>query len=313
MRMTTETIEVKALTAVELSTELVEISEAVEASENQHRLVVLANDTRTRIKRGTLDIYHIGANLLEAQSLLGHGDFLPWIATEFDMSQSSAYRFMEVGRAFQDKLPNLGNFEIAASALYQLASPSTPEAARNEALELAASGEVITAGKAKEILEKHTPVDRKPRATTQSSDRGGDVLPDIKDESTVEHLSKATKQESQQKPNLASDPKLSPGDIVRRISDEHGEEFEVIRVAWTGDNPSLIAKIRNDYQDPQPVWNLFLDKIELVSKAALPSHEEIKKYASAGSLSSLIDCLPVSELGLLHHVLQSKVDPAWDK
>ena len=102
--MMPQAIEVEALEAVE-------ISEAVEASENQHRLAVLANDTRARIKRGTLDIYHIGANLLEAQSLLGHGNFLPWIATEFDMSQSSAYRFMEVGRAFQDKLPNFGNFE----------------------------------------------------------------------------------------------------------------------------------------------------------------------------------------------------------
>lgn len=45
----------------------------------RQRLAVLAEDTRTRMKRSALDIYHIGANLLEAQGLLAHGEFLPWI------------------------------------------------------------------------------------------------------------------------------------------------------------------------------------------------------------------------------------------
>lgn len=149
--------------------------------DKQQRLVVLAEDTRTRMKRTALDLYHIGANLLEAQELLEYGEFLPWIQTEFGMSKSSAYRFMDVARTFKDKLPNLGNLTIAASALYQLASPDTPKEAREEALELAFAGERITNAKAVELIKKHTSVTQETEAKGESlglPTRGDSTLPE---------------------------------------------------------------------------------------------------------------------------------------
>jgi len=134
----------------------------------RERLAVLAEDTRTRMKRSALDIYHIGANLLEAQNLLAHGEFLPWIKAEFDMSQRSAYKFMNVAKAFQGKFAQNANLEIAASALYLLASPETPDDARNEALELAAAGEPISPKKARKIIEKHTSVAKEIEALGES-------------------------------------------------------------------------------------------------------------------------------------------------
>ncbi len=146
----------------------------------QQRLAVLAEDTRTRMKRSALDIYHIGANLLEAQDLLAHGEFLPWIEAEFGMGKSSAYKFMSVAKAFQGKFPQNGNLEIAASALYLLASPETTEDARDEALRLASAGEPISPKKAKKIIEKHASVSQETAELGKSlglPTRGDSVLP----------------------------------------------------------------------------------------------------------------------------------------
>ena len=134
----------------------------------RQRLAVLAEDTRTRMKRSALDIYHIGANLLSAQNLLAHGEFLPWIQAEFDMSQRSAYKFISVAKAFQGKFAQNANLSIAASALYLLASPETPDHARGEALELAAAGETISPKKARKIIEKHLSTARETAALGES-------------------------------------------------------------------------------------------------------------------------------------------------
>lgn len=175
-----QTIEVKASEAIEVSEAVEILTEPAELSEDQKRLVVLAEDTRTRMKRTGLDIYHIGANLLEAQRLLAHGEFLPWIGSQFDMSQRSAYKFMSVAKAFQGKFAQNANFEIAASALYLLASSDTPESARDEVVELAEAGEVVTTERAREIIEKHTPAaSRKSRAVSPNSDRSGAESPQM--------------------------------------------------------------------------------------------------------------------------------------
>ncbi len=149
----------------------------------QQRLAVLAEDTRTRMKRSALDIYHIGANLMEAQNLLAHGEFLPWIEAEFDMSQRSAYKFMNVAKAFQGKFAQNANLEIAASALYLLASPETPDDARNEALKLAAAGETISPKKAKKIIQQYTSVAKDTAALGESlglPTQGDSVLPEAR-------------------------------------------------------------------------------------------------------------------------------------
>lgn len=153
----------------------------IEVSDKQQRLEELAEDTRTRMKRSALDICHIGANLLEAQGLLPHGGFLPWIEAEFGMGKSSAYKFINVAKAFQGKFPQNGNLEIAASALYQLAAASTPRKAREEVLKLAATGEHVTNAKAAEVIEKHTSVEQEVRHVGESLDlpmRGNSVLPE---------------------------------------------------------------------------------------------------------------------------------------
>ena len=95
--------------------------------EKQQRLVILAEDTRRRLKRSVMDIYCIGLNLLEAQNIIEHGEFLSWLRQEFGMGKTSAYEFINVAKAFEPKFPIIGNLinNITPTALCKLGSPSS--------------------------------------------------------------------------------------------------------------------------------------------------------------------------------------------
>ncbi len=125
--------------------------------EKEQRLATLAEDTRHRLKRSALDIYYIGLNLLEAQSITEHGEFLPWLQREFGMGKTSVYEFIHVAKAFQSKLPIIGNLinNITPTALYKLAAPSTSELARDEAIEFVKAGKVVDPDVAKDLIKKH--------------------------------------------------------------------------------------------------------------------------------------------------------------
>lgn len=250
-----------------------------EASEievtKQERLKALAKDIRMRMKRSTEDIYHIGVNLLEAQELLPHGEFLPWIQAEFEMGKSTAYNFMNVARAFKDNFPNFGNLQIAASALYQLASPHTPEEAREEALELAAAGEVINNEKATQLIKKHQlpATSQKPRVNNVSAGR--------------------TTKDTQTK-FINTRQKFSPGDRARVIGSErkpnphfYGEEVEIFRI-FPNDDVCLCGKRLRDNQ----YYIFFIDDLEPISSS---ESDDTKQCQTAEDLLLLFDQLPYSE------------------
>lgn len=105
------------------------------------------------MRRTASDIFDIGQKLTEVKQQLGHGSFMSWLKSEFNWSVSAATRFMQVSEQF--KFINLVNSDIAASALYELAAPSTPMDARAEAIERALKGEPITYFKAREIVNRY--------------------------------------------------------------------------------------------------------------------------------------------------------------
>lgn len=110
-------------------------------------------EIRALMKRTAQDIIEIGQKLILVKEKLAHGRFLDWIAAEFEWSYPTAARFMQVANSFS-KIYQIDKF--AASALYVLAAPSTPETARSEAIARADAGEPITYTIAKEIKQKHS-------------------------------------------------------------------------------------------------------------------------------------------------------------
>lgn len=111
------------------------------------------SEIKNLMRRTSQEIIEMGQKLIDVKYQLGHGNFRSWLKAEFDWSVQTATRFIQVAENFQ--CSDLTRCDIAASALYLLASPSTLKEARAEALQRASLGENITYTKAKAIICKH--------------------------------------------------------------------------------------------------------------------------------------------------------------
>lgn len=100
-------------------------------------------EIRARLRRSAQDIWEIGQRLTDVRSQLKHGQFDAWIKAEFGWSRRTAYNFLSVYEAFPESA-NFAQVDIAVSALYLMAAPSTSPKLRNQILERAQQGEKIT-------------------------------------------------------------------------------------------------------------------------------------------------------------------------
>lgn len=120
------------------------------------RIVVqqLTSEINEQLKVTVQAIWQIGQKLVEVRNCLSYGEFNAWLKVEFQWSRSTAYNYINVFETF-GSCPNFGQLNIAASALYLLAAPSSSKEAREEALESARRGEIVTYSKAKAIVSSH--------------------------------------------------------------------------------------------------------------------------------------------------------------
>ncbi len=114
------------------------------------------SEIKTLMRRTAQDIVDIGQKLIEVKSRLEHGLFYAWLRAEFEWSESAAVKFMQVAERF--KSVNFTDLQVAPSALYLLAAPSTPASAYEEALKRAEQGEHITHRVAQEMVAAHKSV-----------------------------------------------------------------------------------------------------------------------------------------------------------
>ena len=110
-------------------------------------------EIRNLVRRSGQDIIAIGGHLSEVKALLPHGQFGAWLKTEFDWSERTARKLMAVYETF--KTAQSAEMDIAPSALYLLAEPNTPEAARQEAIDRAEAGERVSYTEAKTLISAH--------------------------------------------------------------------------------------------------------------------------------------------------------------
>lgn len=110
--------------------------------ESATRAQIAASNIKLRLKRTVEDIIEIGRELTAVKAELPHGQFLPWIAAEFEMDQKTAFNFMSVSERFGNKLGIIPNFK--PTILYALSAPSTPESVIDKAIVQAESGAKVT-------------------------------------------------------------------------------------------------------------------------------------------------------------------------
>jgi hypothetical protein len=86
----------------------------------RRELSVITDEIKVILKRSTADIIKLGGLLVEAKKQVEHGEWLPWLAREFSISERSAQRYIKVFKfaAKHDTVADLNN--ISPSALYML-------------------------------------------------------------------------------------------------------------------------------------------------------------------------------------------------
>ncbi len=122
-----------------------------------------SSEIKERLQYSAQAAWEIGQRLFEVRDRLGYGRFYSWLKVEFEWSPRTAYNYISIFESFRS-CATFSQMEIATSALYLLASPSTPEEARKEALERAKLGETISPSKAKAITSKHKQKSAQPEA-----------------------------------------------------------------------------------------------------------------------------------------------------
>jgi DUF3102 family protein len=116
-----------------------------------------AAEIRRLGQRAVMDLVEIGRRLAESRQLLKEeGCWRSWLKDELRWSPQTAGRFIQIYELSGD-VPNLERLELPISALYMLAAPSTPPAARAEILQRAAAGERVTVTEVKAIVAKAKP------------------------------------------------------------------------------------------------------------------------------------------------------------
>lgn len=131
---------------------------------------------RDRIK-GRNKNYRIetGRDLIEAKTLLPHGEFGAWLKDNFNWSESTAQNFMNAARLV-DKSPEVAI--LAPSAVIALAAPNTPETVKSEVVAGLFAGKVPTLKEVKaKIAEARAP---RPQSTKKAESATVRTLP-IKD------------------------------------------------------------------------------------------------------------------------------------
>lgn len=120
---------------------------------------IIVQQRTSEIKQRAQDtlktLWEIGQKLVEIREHLGYGLFDSWLKTEFQWSRRTAYNYIRIFESFSCAM--IAQLEIAPTILYLLAAETTPEAAREEAIERALAGEKITESKVKELIKQSKP------------------------------------------------------------------------------------------------------------------------------------------------------------
>ena len=126
-------------------------------------LALHAEAIRALLIRTKDQIIEIGCRLAECNEHIGHGNWYAWLDREFGWSVDTAENFIHVYE--MSKTRDFRGLNLPISALYLLARPSTPKAARDEIFESAKVGKVAVADVKQAIAAHKTAIDVEPETT----------------------------------------------------------------------------------------------------------------------------------------------------
>ena len=112
---------------------------------------VITGELQVALRRETADILTIGGLLAEAKEKIPHGEWLPWLKTEFSMSERSAQKYVKAADyAAKNELG--ADLKLSPSALFLLSRYDRPKV--TDAVIKAAREKRLGCDQVKEIIDK---------------------------------------------------------------------------------------------------------------------------------------------------------------
>lgn len=111
-------------------------------------------ETKILVRQTAHGIIEIGKNLIEVKQAIGHGNWLPWLDSEFGWSRNTASRFIKIAESYPNGASS-HHLDFSKEALVILYQDNTPEEVRQEAIAMAEAGETQTAKEIKELKAKN--------------------------------------------------------------------------------------------------------------------------------------------------------------
>jgi hypothetical protein len=112
-----------------------------------------ADAIRKYAKRAVDDVLEIGRRLAEAKTILGHGNWLPWLEREFGWSEDTAERLIAIYK-LQRQIPQVRNLDLPLSGLYLLGRRTTPPEAIEAVVAKAQDGERVSVAEVKATIQE---------------------------------------------------------------------------------------------------------------------------------------------------------------
>ena len=119
------------------------------------RARAIAIRVRSQIRKTVGVVISIGQDLHSIKERLSHGQFIKWLHSEFEWSPRTAENFMNVAIQFGSKSEIISQLDISPTAAYLLAAPSTPAAARSDAIRLGEEGKKVTPNVVRKLVARH--------------------------------------------------------------------------------------------------------------------------------------------------------------
>jgi len=121
-------------------------------------------------RRVTGDVIEIGGRLAECRHILKEdGSWRAWLERELKLSPQTAGRFIQIHELSRQH-SNLEHLDLPVSALYLLAAPSTPEAAKADIFKRVEAGESIGVAEVKSAIDTKGRKQRRARTAAALSE-----------------------------------------------------------------------------------------------------------------------------------------------
>jgi hypothetical protein len=132
-----------------------------------YSMAEIEEKVRTHLDRAAFEVIETGRWLALAKQELKHGQLKPWLEEKFSLSERMAEHCINAWRTFGENPKRVS--DLPARVIFQLSAPSTPQAVRDEVLDLKATGKTITASVVKDKINEAK--GQKPPETKVDQDR----------------------------------------------------------------------------------------------------------------------------------------------